>query len=213
MEPEIRTSGLFVKGWNIKYENWDLVWSNSFHMLLELRSIRWAAAVAVHVCMSTCTHIHRGVFHSGPVHTTPCSAETESLFFGPRSTSMCAGYLCQRTRGRGWARMEMFEGRRGHEGWVDCWVMSHWSLLQSLLSNPNTRAGRSTGIWAYGWKSWVGRPHTVCIHMNDSAHPHTHIDTLHVNVTGVRISLQRMWPVQQRLLQSVCTVCACLYFV
>lgn len=127
------------------------------------------------------THTHtEGSFTAG-VCTIP--AETESPFFQPVITCVCVcACLClclcvsmsamwAKGQGAG-TRMEMFGGCRGHEGWVDCWLMSHWSLLQSQLSRPNspsnTRAGRSTGIWAYGWKSWVGRPHTVCICMDDS---------------------------------------------
>lgn len=203
IEAEIRMSGFHMKSWSIKCANWDHVWWNLFHMLLKWRNIRWVSAVAVHGCMSAWTATYSA---EEPFTAVPFSKSWNRISFLKSMIDVlcmwvCVGYLYQRTRGRGWgwARMEMFGGCRRHGGWVDCWVMSHWSLLQSLLSNPNTpsntQAGRSTGIWACGWKSWVGRTHTLCIHMENRAHT-----LLLASLTRVRILPQRMWPLQQRLL-------------
>ncbi len=84
--------------------------------------IRWAGAVAVHVCMSARTLIYSTTSTHTHTHThtqrslsqrfgphNPRSAETESLFFIQRSTSVCAGScasaICARGHrglGRGW---------------------------------------------------------------------------------------------------------------
>lgn len=140
------------------------------------------------------THTER-VFQDGSVQTIP----KQNLFSFINNLQACVcdrGELCvrslgQRLEGAGAeARMEMFGGWRGHKGWVDCWVMSHWSLLQSLLSNlntpSNTQTGRSNGIWACGWKSWVGRQHTVCTHINDRS-THTHLSHTYTHFFSLEI--------------------------
>ena len=106
--------------------------------------------MAVHVCMSTYIlitvknthkHTHTHTEESFTVVRSPQSlfCLNRISFLQSTSSSVCArSCVCARGQGAGaGARMEMFGECRGQEGWVDCWVMSHWSLLQSLLSNPN----------------------------------------------------------------------------
>ncbi len=185
-------------------------------MHVSMRSdVQYSAHIHTHT--HTNTYAHRRVFHNSLVLKI-CVPLKQNLFssFNNRRVSVCVcvcvGYLCQRTRGRGWARMEMFGGCREHEGWVDCWVMSHWSLLQSLLSNlntpSNTRAGRSTGIWACGWKSWVGS------HIQFAC-TWTTVHTL--SSWGQNLAAEDVAPVTKTFTvewkTGACRVSSCLYFI